>query len=36
LLLAGHHCIDVVIYDNFQDLEAQDFEQQQGEEGKCS
>jgi hypothetical protein len=35
LLVSGHYCLDVAIYDNLQDIEEQDFEQQQVERGKC-
>jgi hypothetical protein len=33
LLISGHCCLDVLMYYNFQDLEAEDFEQQLGERG---
>jgi hypothetical protein len=36
LLVSGRYYLDVVIYENLQDIEEQDFEQQQaGEKGKC-
>jgi hypothetical protein len=27
LLASGHHCLDTSFFDDFQDLEAEDFEQ---------
>jgi hypothetical protein len=36
LFFVGHYCLGVVISNNLQDLEEQDFEQQQGERDKCS
>jgi hypothetical protein len=36
LLNFGRYCLDVVIYNNLQDLEEQDSEQQAGEQGRCS
>jgi hypothetical protein len=35
LLVSGRYCLDVAVFDNFQDLDAEDFEQL-GERGKCS
>jgi hypothetical protein len=34
LLLSGHYHLDTSFFDNFQDLEGEDFEQQQGKRGK--
>jgi hypothetical protein len=36
LLVFGCYRLDVVDFNNFQDLESKDFEQQVREEGKCS
>jgi hypothetical protein len=35
LLVSNSHCLDVVVFNNLQDHEAEEFEQQAGEEGKC-
>jgi hypothetical protein len=34
LLVSGHRRLDVLFFKNFQDLEAEDFEQLQGARGK--
>jgi hypothetical protein len=34
LLVSGHHYLDASFFENFQDLEAKEFEQQQGARGK--
>jgi hypothetical protein len=36
LLVFGRRCLDILLYYNFQDLKAEDFEQQLGERGKGS
>ena len=36
LLVSGRYRLDAVDFDNFQDLELEDFEQQAGEQGKWS
>jgi hypothetical protein len=35
LLFSDRHCLDAVVFDNLQDLEAEEFEQQEEEEDKC-
>jgi hypothetical protein len=34
LLISDHHRLDASFFDNFQDIEVEDFEQQQREKGK--
>jgi hypothetical protein len=36
LLVSSCRCLDILLYYNFQDLKAEDFEQQLGERGKGS
>jgi hypothetical protein len=33
-LVSGRYRLDIVDFDNLQDLEPEDFEQQEGEQGK--
>jgi hypothetical protein len=35
LLVSGHCRLDIVDFNNLQDLKPEDFEQQAGEQGKC-
>jgi hypothetical protein len=35
-LFEYHYRLDIVDFNNLQDLELEDFEQQAGEQGKCS
>jgi hypothetical protein len=34
LLVSGRYRLDIIDFDNLQDLEPEDFEQQEGEQGK--